>query len=70
METDSETHSQTIGRAQGVLWNILGTEPPSKQNAWAGARPPYSYVADAQFILHVGPLKAGANAVSDSVACL
>ena len=31
--------------------------------------PPYTFVADVQLGLHMGPLTIGAGAVSDSVAC-
>jgi hypothetical protein len=76
METDAETHRQSVGRAQGLLWKSRGriegarrvkgstnrptepanlgpwglteTEPPTKEHAWTGPRPPYTYVADVQ----------------------
>jgi len=91
MDTDAETHSQTSGRAQRVLWKsriglsepvgsrtpqedlqsqltwahwgFTETEPPTKELAGAGPRPP---VADMQLGLLVGPLTIRVGTVSDS----
>ena len=35
-------------------WWLPETEPPTKEQAWAGTRPPYTYVADGQLGFHAG----------------
>jgi len=53
-------------------WEVSETEPPTKEHTWAGPRPPplFTFVADVQLSLHVGPQPMGAVAVPKAVACL
>ena len=53
-------------------WGLLGTESPTKVQAWAGPRHTHThiYVTDVQLGLHAGPPQTGVRAVLDSVACL
>ena len=36
-------------------WGLSESQPPTKDHAQAGPRPPHTYVADVQLGLHVGP---------------
>jgi hypothetical protein len=56
-----ETHSQILGRAQRVFWK-------SRKRLDLD---PYTYIADMQLGINVGPPTIGMRAVSDldSVAC-
>jgi hypothetical protein len=46
-------------------WGLPETEPPTKEQAWAGPGPPHTYVADVQLSLHAGPPTTGAGAYPD-----
>jgi hypothetical protein len=40
-------------------WGLSESEPPTKEHAQAGPRPPRTHVADVQLGLHVGPEQLG-----------
>ena len=51
-------------------WGLPEIEPPTKEPAWAGPKPPCTYVADVHLGLYVGPPKTGGGTVPESVAYL
>jgi hypothetical protein len=51
-------------------WELTETEAPTKEYQGLDLAPPTpTFVADVQLGLHAGPLKIGAGAIADSVAC-
>ena len=52
--TRRSTESTNLG-----LCRLIETEPLTKEHAGGEPRPPYTFVADGQLGLHVGPLTIG-----------